>query len=214
MYKNIMFDLDGTLTDSGYAIMSSVKYALSQLGITDQPEEKLRTFVGPSLHDSFIREYGLDEETCQKAIADYRKIYSSELMYEVEVYEGIPELLKILKDKGYVVILITSKPLVFAGKILEKVGLAKYFDHVIGTDLKDPSSDKARLIDRAVKTYDLKKEECLMIGDTKYDVIGAKNYGVDSVGVTYGYGSREELENAEATYISDKAINILEIAGL
>ncbi len=214
MYKNIMFDLDGTVTDSGRAIMSSVEYALSHFGLTDQPIEKLHTFIGPSLFDSFEREYNMSEEDCNKAVSLYRSIYEKERMYDVDIYDGIPELLDELKKSGHTVLLITSKPLVFSEKILEKIGLAKYFDHMVGPDLSDHSSDKKRLIEKAVDEFGLKKNECVMIGDTRYDIIGAVEAGVDSIAVTYGYGKNEEMKEAGATYMADSVQEVAGILGL
>lgn len=214
MYKNIMFDLDGTVTDSGRAIMSSVEYALSHFGITDQPREKLQTFIGPSLFDSFEREYNMAEDDCNKAVALYRAIYEKERMYDVDIYDGIPELLEKLKESGLTVLLITSKPLVFSEKIMEKIGLAKYFDHMVGPDLSDHSSDKKRLIEKAVDEYGLKEAECVMIGDTRYDIIGASDAGVDSIAVTYGYGKIDEMKEAGATYMADSVKDIAEIIGV
>lgn len=214
MYNNIMFDLDGTVTDSGRAIMSSVEYALSHFGITDQPKEKLATFVGPSLFDSFQREYSLQGEDCDKAVALYRSIYEKERMYEVDIYEGIPQLLAALKKADRKVLLITSKPLKFAEKILEKIGLAQYFDHMVGPDLSDHSSDKKRLIDKAVETYGLNRNECIMIGDTKYDIIGASDAGVDSIAVTYGYGTAADLQAAHPTHMVDSVKEIATILGV
>ncbi len=209
MYKNIMFDLDGTVTDSGRAIMSSVEYALAQFGIADQPKEKLQTFIGPSLYDSFTREYGMTGEDCDKAVAFYRGIYESERMYDVDIYTGIPELLQKLKSKGCTVILVTSKPLKFAEKIMDRIGLAQYFDHMVGPDLSDHSSDKVRLIEKAVKDFGLEKKECIMIGDTEYDIKGAVDAGVDSIAVTYGYGNTEGMKAAGATFMVD-AVNEIE----
>lgn len=214
MYKNIMFDLDGTVTDSGRAIMSSVEYALSHFGITDQPREKLQTFIGPSLFDSFEREYTMTGEDCEKAVGLYRSIYEKERMYDVDIYDGIPELLKELKEKNCKVFLITSKPLVFSEKILERIGLADYFDHMIGPDLSDHSSDKKRLIEKAAEEYALKKSECVMIGDTQYDISGAVDAGVDSIAVTYGYGKKEEMKAAGATHMADSVKEIAEILGV
>ncbi len=211
MYKNIMFDLDGTVTDSGRAIISSVEYALSHFGITDQPEEKLQTFIGPSLFDSFEREYRMTEEDCEKAVSLYRSIYETERMYDVDIYEGIPELLNELKKAEYKVFLITSKPLVFSEKILKRIGLADYFDHMTGPDLSDHSSDKKRLIEKAIEEYGLNKSECVMIGDTGYDIRGAVEAGIDSIAVTYGYGKTEELKAAGAVYLAASAREIAEI---
>ena len=211
MYKNIMFDLDGTVTDSGRAIMSSVEYALSHFGITDQPREKLQTFIGPSLFDSFEREYNMSVEDCDKAVSLYRSIYEKERMYDVDIYEGIPKLLEELKKQDRTVHLITSKPLVFSEKILDEIGLAEYFDHMTGPDLSDHSSDKKRLIEKAIEEYGLSKNECIMIGDTKYDIIGASEAGIDSIAVTYGYGNTDDMKAAGATYMAD---SVKEIAGI
>ncbi len=209
-----MFDLDGTVTDSGRAIMSSVAYALSQFGITDQPIEKLHTFIGPSIFDSFEREYQMTGEDCEKAVGFYRSIYEKERMYDVEIYDGIPELLDALKKTNHTVLLITSKPLRFSEKILERIGLAEYFDHMVGPDLSDHSSDKKRLIEKAIKEYGLEQRACIMIGDTKYDILGATGAGVDSIAVTYGYGKTEEMMDAGATYKADSVKKIAEILGV
>ena len=215
MYRNIMFDLDGTVTDSGRAIISSVEYALSHFGYENQPKEKLQSFIGPSLFDSFTREYAMNEEDCKKAVALYREVYEKKgLMFDVDIYEGIPELLRDLKNRGFRVFLVTSKPLHFTGQIMDHIGLSEYFDALIGPELTDPDSDKKRLIERAVLENGLLKEECLMIGDTKFDILGACGAGVDSVGVLYGYGREEELKACGATYLADSAARIPAVAGL
>ena len=214
MYRNIMFDLDGTVTDSGRAITSSVEYALSQFGITDQPMEKLRTFIGPSLYDSFGREYQMTGDDLDKAVASYRSIYESSRMYDVDIYEGIPELLHELNSRGFNVILVTSKPLKFSEKIIEKIGLLPYFNHLVGPELSDHSSDKKRLIERAVDEYGLKKEECIMVGDTRYDIDGAVDAGVDSIAVTYGYGDAAAMKEAGATFMVDSVRGIAEVLGV
>jgi phosphoglycolate phosphatase len=214
MYKNIMFDLDGTLTDSGRAIMSSVEYALAQFGITDQPLEKLRTFIGPSLYDSFEREYHLTGEDCDRAVAGYRYIYEKERMYDVDIYEGIPELLDELKKRGDTVLLITSKPLKFTEKIIDRIGLSGFFDHTVAPDLTDHSSDKKRLITKAIDEYGLNKSECIMIGDTEYDIEGAVGAGIDSIAVTYGYGNIEKCKEAGASFVADSASDIAKLLGV
>ena len=214
MYRNIMFDLDGTVTDSGRAIMSSVEYALSYFGINDQPKEKLQRFIGPSLYDSFEKEYNLVGEDCNKAVSLYRDIYSKERMYDVDIYDGILELLSSLQNNGFTVFLITSKPLKFTVKILERIGLAQYFDHMMGPDLSDHSSDKKRLIEKAIEEHRLKRSECIMIGDTEYDIKGAADAGIDSIAVTYGYGKAEQMKAAGATYFADSAEEIAKLLGL
>ena len=214
MYKNIMFDLDGTVTDSGRAITSSVEYALEQFGITNQPREKLETFIGPSLYDSFEREYQFKGEDCDKAVALYRYIYEKERMYDVDIYEGIPELLEKLQNGGFKVFLITSKPLKFSKMIIERIGMSDLFDAIIAPELTDHSSDKKRLIEKAVNEYGLDKNECIMIGDTKYDIEGALGAGVDSIAVTYGYGKTDSLRESGATFIADSVKDISDILSL
>ena len=214
MYRNIMFDLDGTVTDSGRAITGSVECALSRFGYYNQPLEKLKTFIGPSLFDSFSREYGMNEEDATLAVKYYREDYEKGRMYDVDLYEGIPELIRELKNRGFRIFLVTSKPGHFSVRIAEHIGLLPYFEDVITPTLTDHSSDKRLLIDRAVSEYGLNREECLMIGDTRFDILGAKDAGVDSVGVTYGYGKKEELVEAGATYLADSAGEIPVVAGL
>ncbi len=211
MYKNIMFDLDGTVTDSGRAITSSVEYALEQFGITDQPKEKLETFIGPSLYDSFEREYQFHGEDCDKAVALYRYIYEKERMYDVDIYDGIVALLQNLKAQNKTVLLVTSKPMKFSKMIIEKIGMSDLFDAIIAPELTDHSSDKKRLIEKAVYEYGLDKNECIMIGDTKYDIEGALGAGVDSIAVTYGYGNTESLRESGATFIADSVKDISDI---
>ena len=211
MYKNIMFDLDGTVTDSGRAITSSVEYALEQFGITNQPKDKLETFIGPSLYDSFEREYGFTGDDCDKAVSLYRYIYEKERMYDVDIYEGIPELLQELKDRNLTALLVTSKPLKFSKMIMEKIGLSDLFKAIIAPELSDHSSDKKRLIERAINEHGLNRDECIMIGDTEYDIAGAVGAGIDSIAVTYGYGRTEGLKSAGATYLADSVKDISDI---
>lgn len=211
MFRHIMFDLDGTVTDSGEAIMSSVREALSRLGYENEPEEKLRTFIGPSLYDSFKREYGFEGEISEKAVSTYRRIYEGGKMYEVKIYEGIPALLSELKENGCTVYLVTSKPLIFTEKIIEHIGLTPYFSYLIGPSLNDHDSDKKRLIEKAIACSGASKEECIMIGDTRYDIEGAVGAGIKSIGVTYGFGKKEDLIMAGADYTADSAEEIRKI---
>ena len=150
----------------------------------------------------------MKDEDCNKAVALYRSIYEKERMYDVDIYEGIPTLLSNLKEKGFTVILITSKPLVFAEKILERVGLSKFFDHMVGPDLSDHSSDKKRLIENAITTYGLNKNACIMVGDTAYDIKGAADTGIDSIAVAYGYGDTAEMVDEGATFLVNSAKEI------
>ncbi len=210
-YQNIMFDLDGTITDSGQPIIESVEIALAHFGFVDQPIEKLRKFVGPSLMYSFTEVYGLNEEDATEAVRLYRAHYESGAMYNVTLYDGIVDVIKANAEEGRSNILVTSKPLKFAEKIMEKIGLAPYFTYYAGPDPSDPSSDKSRLINQALEHLNLDPKTCIMIGDTKFDIEGAHGSGVDSIAVTYGFGTRDELEAAKPNYILDNAIAILDV---
>ena len=200
-YTTFFMDLDGTITDSGHAIMSSAQYALTSLGYGEQPPELLRKFVGPSLMDSYQNLLGMSQEEATKAVSLYRSVYEAGKMFEVTVYPGIPEILKNNKKLGYQTVLVTSKPHLFASQIMEKLGLSSYFDGICGPEMSDPSSEKVRLIQKAMREFSCKQAECIMIGDTRFDIDGANKAGIDSVGVTYGYGSRQELTDHKATYI-------------
>lgn len=202
MYKNILLDLDGTITDSGRAILSSVRYALAKFGYHNESDEKLRRFIGPSLMDSFTNIYGMNQEDATKATAYYREVYEGGRMFDVELYPGILSFIQKMHQEGRNVILVTAKPHVFAAQILEKLDLTSYFAYQTGPELNDPSSDKQRLIEKAIQDCNLKREECIMIGDTHYDIDGAVGAKITSVGVSYGYGLEEELRSAGATHIA------------
>ena len=203
-YDIILFDLDGTLTDPGEGITNSVAYALEKYGIEVENKKDLLKFIGPPLYDSFRMYYGFSEEKSREAIAFYREYYSVKGIYECKLYDGIPELLMSLKNAGKTVILATSKPDFFAEKVLEHYGIIKYFDFVGGAS----ADEKTRGTKEAVIAYIFeemkiqKRENVVMIGDRHYDVNGAKEFSIDSIGVLFGFGDREELEAAGATYIA------------
>lgn len=209
-FNYIFFDLDGTLTDSGIGIISSVKYALKKYGIEEENSDKLKRFIGPPLTDSFMEYYGFDLCRAKEAVEYYREYYSEKGMYENELYSGIKELLAGLKEKSKIVLLTTSKPKFYAEKILKYFGIEGYFDFVIGSNLDGTLSDKKEIIDEALKISgtELKKESVVMVGDRKFDIEGANYNGIKSIAVLYGYGSYEELEKAGADY---KAASVEEI---
>ncbi len=203
MYKTVLFDLDGTLTDPGIGITNSVMYALAKFGVTVADRSELYRFIGPPLIDSFTGFYGFDHEKCVLAVEYYREYFKDTGIFENKVYDGVHEMLGTLKDRGIKLLLATSKPDVFAVRILEHFGLDVYFDHVAAATLDgriNHKDDVIRLALTLAGTED--KSEILMIGDRKYDIIGANKVGIDSVGVLYGYGSEEELIAAGATYIA------------
>lgn len=211
-YSTILFDLDGTLTDPKVGITKSVQYALSKLGIKEPDLERLTSFIGPPLNLSFQQKYHFSSAEAQQAVEYYREYFKAKGMYENVVYESIPWLLKSLKDESRNLVVATSKPTVFAQKILDHFGIGQFFDHVVGSNLDSTRSDKTEIIEYTMIQYsDLPKSDFIMIGDREHDIIGANSNGIDSIGVTYGYGSREELTQAKVTYIADVIDDLIKL---
>lgn len=207
-YQYILFDLDGTLTDPKEGITKSVAYALEYYGIHVDDLDSLCKFIGPPLKDSFVNFYGFSEEKGYAAVEKYREYFRPYGVYENKVYEGVDSLLAGLRTCGKTVVLATSKPTVFANTILEHFDLMKYFDVVCGSELDGSRVKKGDVIAYAleqvaeldaVKTLD--KSLVVMVGDREHDILGAKENGLDSIGVLYGYGDRAEHEAAGADYI-------------
>ena len=204
MYKYLLFDLDGTLTDSQEGITKSVSYALINLGVEDLPDDIKLRFIGPPLKDSFREYCGFDEETIKKAIALYRERYSKVGKFENRPYEGIPELLKKLKDDNRVLVIASSKPTGFVEDILNKFDLRQYFDIISAADLSGKKCEKEDVIKEALEILNLKNgdKDVVMIGDRHYDINGAKYFNLDSIGVNYGFAfDKNELKDAGATYV-------------
>lgn len=211
MYQYILFDLDGTLTNPEIGITSSVMYALEKFNIKVEDRKELHPFIGPPLGDSFQRYYGLSEEESQLAIKYYRERFSVKGLYENEVYEGVDKLLQQLKEGGKTLIIATSKPEEFTLKILKHFDLLKYFDYVAGATMDGSRGEKADVIRYALKISGIKdKSKVIMIGDRKYDILGAKENGLDSIGVLFGFGDYEELSKAGADYVVKSVEEILE----
>lgn len=203
-------DLDGTITDSGKGITNSAAYALKHFGIEINDTSSLNFFVGPPLLYSFTKICGLTHDDGIKAIKYYRNYYREKGMFECNVYDGIPELLKYIHGSGKTLILCTSKPEFYAKQILDHFGLGIYFTGIAGATMDEKRSEKNEIIDHIFNemgVYD--KDRSVLIGDTKYDIVGANETGIDSIGVTYGYGTREELLGEHATYIYDSPSSIL-----
>lgn len=212
MYQYYLFDLDGTLTDSGRGITNSIKYALKKMGIEEQNMEILQKFIGPPLSEMFPKYYGFSQEETKQAIVYYREYYRAGGLFENEVYEGIPELLKKLKDDGKNLIVATSKPEKFARRILEHFQLARYFDYIAGASMDNTRVNKDQVIAYALTECGIEdKERAVMIGDREHDIFGAKKNGLASIGVLFGFGSREELASAGADYIVETPGGIAEI---
>lgn len=210
MYNYILFDLDGTLTDPGRGITNSVAYALNKFGITIADKTELYKFIGPPLTDSFEKYYGFSSEDAVTAVEYYREYFKPKGIYENEIYEGVPELLKTLKENGKTVILATSKPEIFAKEILKYFGIDVYFDFVAGATLDKTRTKKGDVIAYALNSLCITdKGKCLMVGDREQDINGAKQNGIDSLGVLYGYGDMQELTNAKSTYIAKTVTDII-----
>lgn len=201
-YQTYLFDLDGTITDSSAGITNSVMYALKKFGIEEGDRRKLYKFIGPPLTDSFREYYGFSEKKAWEAVAYYREYYQEKGIFENRVYDGFEDMLRTLKSAGKRLIVATSKPEIYAGRIIEHFGLSSYFDYVAGMELDGGRGTKAEVIWYALKVCGIEdKQTVLMVGDREHDVIGAKETGIDCLGVLYGFGDREELERAGADYI-------------
>ena len=209
-YKNILLDLDGTILDSGSGIIKSVQYVLDHFSMYHEPEEKLRKFIGPALIDSFMNFYGFSKEKAEEAVEYFRDYYPEKGMFDAFIYPGMRECIEKMARDGKKLVLLTSKPIFFASQILQHFGLSDYFFMEIGPDLSEQSSDKTRLIEKALREGNFLKEDCLMVGDTKYDILAAKDVGIDSVAALYGYGEVEEISIAK--YSIEKPLDLLSIA--
>lgn len=208
-YKIILFDLDGTLSDPKIGITKSVQFALEKMGILEPDLNKLDCFIGPPLQESFAMYYGFNTEEVQQAIDFYRERFKKEGMFENELYADILSLLDALKKQGYILVVATSKPTVFSEKILEYFNIDCYFDLVVGSNLDGTRSSKTEIIQYIFDKYnEYKQSDFVMIGDRKHDIIGANNIGIDSIAVTYGYGSLEELNQSNPTCIVDSVKDI------
>ena len=211
-YRYCLFDLDGTLTDPGIGITNSVMYALDKFGIHVSDRAELFSFIGPPLGESFRRQFGFSEEQAQKAVEYYREYFRPKGIFENSVYEGIPELLKKLRERNITVALATSKPYEFAVRILEHFELKQYFDYIGGATMDGRISKKADVIAHLLDEFgNVDKAEVLMIGDRAQDVEGARANGLHSAGVLWGYGSAEELQDAGADYLAAKPEELLRI---
>lgn len=229
MKKYVLFDLDGTLTDPMVGITTCVQYALAAAGIEEPDLQKLTPFIGPPLKQSFMEFYGFSDEKAEQAVEKYRERFKDVGIFENEVYEGIPELLSSLKKEGMLLSVASSKPEVFVKRILTHFSIDSYFDAVVGSELDGRRTDKKEVVAEALKRLygkdaetaektegtalsDAVKRKCTyMVGDRKFDIIGAKAEGVISVGVTYGYGSEEELLAEKPNFLAHSVDELKEI---
>lgn len=198
--KYILFDLDGTLTDPMEGITKSVRYALNYYGIEVNDLNDLLPFIGPPLRDSFQEYYGFDEKKASEAVEKYREYFAPKGIFENKVYPGIEACLQALKEQGKVLLVATSKPEKFAKQIIEHFDLDKYFDFIGGSEF-NAREKKADVIEYVITTNHIDKEDVIMVGDRKHDVIGAHENNIPCVGVLYGYGDRKELTACNSDYI-------------
>ncbi len=214
--KVILFDLDGTLTDPGIGITNSVMHALKHYGIAVPERSELYKFIGPPLSESFEKYYGFSETEAVKAVEVYREYFGTKGLFENELYEGIDDLLRTLKDQGKILGLATSKPEYFAEQILEHFHLRTYFDFVSGSLLNGERTDKGEVIhwalDNLKKMYgDGIAETAVMVGDREHDALGASKNNIPVIGVLFGYGSREEFESAGADGVAESVPELYEL---
>lgn len=207
----LLFDLDGTLTDSAPGIIHSAMYALKAFGIDANPED-LRKFIGPPLSESFMEFYGFSSEKAELAVKKYREYFSDRGIFENKPYPQIEKTLISLKTAGKRLLVATSKPEPFAKRILDHFSLSTYFEGITGSELDGTRGSKAEVIACALERAGVSdKQTAVMIGDRKHDILGAQKNNLSSIGVLYGYGSREELEQAGATRIVSSHAELLEI---
>ncbi len=203
MIETVLFDLDGTLTDSGLGITKAVQYALGQMGYAVPPKESLFKFIGPPLHRSFQMFYGMDEAASVEAVRQFRVYYNETGILENLVYEGVAELLSALKNGGKRLVLATSKPEAAAKRVMHHFGLDKWVPEIVGGMDDDSRNTKGKVIAHALRTYNIDPKTAIMVGDREHDVFGALENNIPCMGITWGYGDRPELVNAGAAVVLD-----------
>lgn len=209
MEKAILFDLDGTLTDSGEGIINCAELALRHFGLPIPDREEMRTFVGPPLGDTF-RRFGVPADRVEEAIAVYRSRYIPIGKFENTPYPGIRELLETLKGEGCRLYVATSKPEGMSVEILEHFGLAQYFDRICGATMDASRSTKEAVIEYLLEQNG-RTDNMVMVGDTKFDILGAKAHGIPAIGVAWGYGKISEMREAGAAGIAETTGQLLEM---
>ena len=217
-YHTVAFDLDGTLTDPKKGLTSAFEYALKKHNIDFGTKDSLTKFIGPPLKESFKEEYSLSDEEAASALFLFREFFGVYGWWDNELYCGIKELLSDLKKAGKRIVLATSKPDVYSSRILELFGIAEYFDFSEGASFDSSRERKCDVLDYALSwvgvVSDEDKRGAILVGDTKYDIEGARICGVDSIGVLYGYGSLADFEREGATYVAATVEDVRKILGV
>ena len=210
----ILFDLDGTLTDPKVGITTCCQYGLRAVGVDVPDLKELEQFIGPPLLPTFQEVYGLDEEQALKAIDKFRERFQSVGLYETELLPGVPQMLRTLKEHGKILATASSKPEVFVKRILQYFSIDSWFDEIVGSTMDEKHAGKAEVIGEALRRLgcaDADRDSILMVGDRMHDVEGAAALNIRTVGVTFGYGSRSELEQAGAWRIADTMEELTDI---
>jgi len=203
MFDTVLFDLDGTLTDSGLGITSAAMYGLEKMGWDVPDRKEMYKFIGPPLFDTYQENYGMTPEQADEAVRYFREYYAVKGMLENEVYAGIREALSALKKAGKRLVLATSKPEQFAKQIMAHFKLDELIPEIAGATMDPSRSQKWQVIEYCLKEFSIDSSTAIMVGDRKHDVEGAARNGLPCLGVTYGFGSRDELETAEAIEVVD-----------
>jgi len=198
--RNILFDLDGTLTDSREGIVNAILHSVSRMNLVEHNPEALVSFIGPPLKESFIQRYRLTEAEAKKALAFYREYYADQGKFENKIYHGIRELLHALNDMGQMLFMATSKPTLFSRQIAEHFSIDKYFKDIVGSNLDHTRTGKSEIIRHILEKHQLDASETVMIGDRAHDLTGARKCGVGSVAVSYGFGDPEEFTGLGALF--------------
>ena len=207
--KYILFDLDGTLTDPKVGITKSVQYSLEFFGIKEDNLDNLEKFIGPSLMDSYKEFYDFTEEEGHKAIEKYRERFETIGLYENEIYEGMKDMLDQLTKQGLLLAVASSKPTIFVERICEYFKIDQYFHHMIGSFLDGTRVKKEEVVEEAISQFgQVSPMEIIMVGDRRFDMEGAQAKGIRSIGVTFGYGGQEELQQAGADFIVDSVLDL------
>ncbi|MBQ7758287.1 HAD hydrolase-like protein [Anaerotignum sp.] len=207
----ILFDLDGTLTDSAIGVINACQYMQKKMGMKVWDKADLKFIVGPPLMKTFTEDFSMDKETAEQAMVTYREYYTTIGLFENSVYPGIEEMLENLKAKGKRMAVATSKKEELAFRILEHFGIAKYFE-VIGGDKREVGRDnKAKVIDYVLETMEAKKEDVIMVGDRMFDIEGAHAIGIPCIAVEFGYGDRAEFEEYGADFIAATAGDVADL---
>ena len=212
MIKHILIDLDGTLTDPKVGITTSARYGLEKIGHPISDEINIDWIIGPPLKASLAKILNVeaDHVLAEQALMGYRERFAVKGLYENHVFEGVAETLAELKRRGYRLFVATAKPTVYAKQILEHFDLAQYFTDIHGSELNGDRTNKAELIQYILAQQKLQADQCMMVGDREHDIFGARQNGIDTIAVNYGYGSQEELALAQPKYQIDRFNQLLD----